>query len=72
MLSDHPIITTIAWSGYRELEDACHVVNGRLLCDSCGHRIPTKAHSEFYQPKYPFCPWCGAKVLNGRYVRRDA
>lgn len=57
---------------FTELEDACHVVNGTLRCDKCGHQIPTKRHTDFYQPKYPFCPWCGAKVLLGRYVRRDA
>ena len=45
-----------------ELRDKCHVVNGQIRCDECGKRIPTRHPCDFYEPKYPYCPWCGASV----------
>jgi len=40
----------------------CHVANGQLKCDACGHRLKTRMHTDIYEPMYPYCPWCGAPV----------
>lgn len=47
---------------FEKLRDACHVANGQLRCDACNHRLRTRGCVEYYEPMYPFCPWCGAPV----------
>ena len=36
--------------------------SGGIFCGTCRHRIPSRMHSDPPVPKYPHCPWCGAKV----------
>ena len=47
---------------FDKIRDACHVTNGQLRCDACNKRIASKIRTGTYEPKYPFCPWCGAPV----------
>lgn len=35
---------------------------GSLYCKTCHHRIPSRINSDPPIPKYPYCPWCGARV----------
>lgn len=36
---------------------------GTVSCGACGKRIPTKSRStKTVEAKYPYCPWCGARV----------
>ena len=44
-------------------EPNCFVERGQLKCGTCHHRIPTKPHSRYYEPKYPYCHWCGAQTI---------
>lgn len=38
---------------------------GAVSCGACCKRIPTKSRStKTVEAKYPYCPWCGAKVID--------
>lgn len=40
-----------------------YMFKGQLRCGSCEKRIPQKhPGAREYKPKYPHCPWCGAKM----------
>ena len=37
---------------------------GTVSCGACGKRIPTKSrNTKTVEVKYPYCPWCGAKIV---------
>lgn len=38
-----------------------HVVGSQLRCNACNQRIRTRL-AGYFEPMYPFCPWCGAPV----------
>ena len=38
---------------------------GIVKCDACEKRIPTKNRSTYtVEAKYPYCPWCGARLVD--------
>ena len=47
------------------------VINGQLRCERCNARIPSKPHSEVWEPKYPHCPWCGVKMNELLFTAED-
>lgn len=45
-----------------KLLPACHVDRYQLKCNACNHRLRTRVPSSYYEPMYPYCPWCGAPI----------
>ena len=57
-----------AWNTRHEktfrMDMSTYEQGGIVKCDACGKRIPTKHRNTYtVEAKYPYCPWCGAKVV---------
>ena len=48
------------WTSYKQIVDGVEYEAFNKVCSECGHST---------KYKFPYCPWCGAKMIDERGVK---